>query len=157
MDHSPHLFINEADNHDRVSSLPFDEGSMKLVVKVLLHCLHSLIGWCIDLNDCSVLNWHLNLAEMVCSYIGSHSFKLFLTSYDMIIVTPNLCRVVLHHLPDQNRVLFLQFSNGPSHLITVYLVSITPRIACSSLLITSWQLGIRLDKMFASVSKMFLY
>ena len=64
---------------------------MELVVKVLLHCLHSLIGWCVDLNDCvSVLDWHLNLAEIVCSYIGSHSFKLFLTSFDMILLTPNL-------------------------------------------------------------------
>ena len=105
----PHLCINEADNHDKVSRLPFDEGSMELVVKVLLHCLHSLIGWCVDLKDCvSVLDWHLNLAEIVCSYIGSHSFKLFLTSFDMILLTPNLFRGVHHHLPDQNRVLFLQ-------------------------------------------------
>ena len=136
MDHSPHLCINEADTCDKVSHLPFDEGSMKMVVKVLLHFLLSLIGWYVDLNDYSVLDWHLNLAEIVCSDIGSHSFKLLLTSFDMIIVTPNLFRVVRHHLLDQKRVLFLPLSNGSSHLITVFLVSGTPRIACSSLLIT---------------------
>ena len=58
------------------------------------------------------------------------------TFFDMVIVTPNLFRVVSHHLLDQNRVLFLLLSNGPSPLITVFLVSVTPRIACSSLVIT---------------------
>ena len=83
-----------------------------------------------------VVFWHLNLAEKIRSDIVSHSFKLFLTSFDKINVTHNLFHVVHPDLPDQNRVLSLQLSNGPSHLITLPLVSLTPRIACSSILIS---------------------
>ena len=83
-----------------------------------------------------VVFWHLNLAEIVRSDIGSLSFKLFLTFFDNISAPPNLFCVVHHHLRGQNRVLSLQLSNGPSHLITLALVSLTPRIACSSILIS---------------------
>ena len=133
-----YLCINEADNHDKVSCLSFDvEGSMKLVVIVFLHFFLSLVGCCIDLNDCGVLalksSWENSLKHWF-----PFLFYSFLTSSDKINFVWHITffRVVHHHLPDQNRVLSLQLSNGPSRLITVHLVSLTPRKACFSILIS---------------------
>ena len=50
-----HLCIQVTNNHGEVSRLSLVEGSLKLVIEVLLLFLSSVIRWCVYLNDCGVL------------------------------------------------------------------------------------------------------
>ena len=106
--------------------MQFDVGN-----KSLTSLLPNLTGWSADLGS---LECSRALAEMIHSEITSHSFDLFPVSFDKINVTPCSCDVSSATRPELRE--YGSSVVKATFPASVHLISLTPKIAKSSLLIS---------------------
>ena len=102
------------------------------MVKVLLHSLFSIVLWCIDLDDCSVLTLRLKPSKDSPLKDWLPLFQIFPASFDRINVTPFSCVASSQARPEQSIVSPVVKLTFPA---LFHLVSQAPRIASLNLFI----------------------
>ena len=103
-----HIRIKVTDNQDKVSVV---EANSKLVVEGFLYFPRSLVGWCLDLDDCGVLARGLRLSRD--NRVRYWLLLLQALSSLLLRSMKRLLHEAHHHLPAQNGVPSLQLSKGP--------------------------------------------